>query len=101
MGTVAFAFDAQLTLIKSRLLQAFYRSLTTAATSTSSATASTSSSSPSTSSQSRPATTSTRQSLADRLASGPDLDDFIAGNEDLVQAAAVGPQRVSMGNTTQ
>lgn len=42
-----------------------------------------------------------KQSLSDKLAAGPSLDDFIAGNEELVEAAAAGPSRVSMGNTTQ
>lgn len=69
-----------------RHLQAFTRSLATAASSASTSAA---------------AANTGRQSLADKLAAGPALDDFIAGNEDLVEAAVAGPSRVAMGNTTQ
>lgn len=67
-------------------LQAFIRTLATAAPA-----ASTSAS----------ASLKSKQSLSDKLAAGPSLDDFIAGSEELVEAAAAGPSRVSMGNTTQ
>jgi hypothetical protein len=85
------AFKAILTLDD----QAWTRSLATAASSAS-ASASTSSNSAATSSSG-----AIRQSLSEKLAAGPDLDDFIAGNEDLVEAAVKGPARVAMGNTTQ